>query len=173
MQERVRAMPLLDHAAEPAHDAAAAAALPHDLLARVCSLLPAGDAILTVPRVSKALAAAVAPRVDDLWAEVVQHRHRVSFVDTFAALKVFSIPLWALQEAWPELGEGQRKRALACAAYHGDLATLRWALPQRDDDGALSCIAAAAGGQLEALQYARARSVAPGIQSRPCTGAGT
>jgi hypothetical protein len=49
MQVHVRAMPLLGHAAEPAHDAAAAAALPHDLLARVCSFLPPGAAILTVP----------------------------------------------------------------------------------------------------------------------------
>jgi hypothetical protein len=28
------------------------AALPHDLLARICSLLPLGDAVLTVPRLT-------------------------------------------------------------------------------------------------------------------------
>jgi hypothetical protein len=60
---RQDAMPLAAPAAAPAHAPAAAAALPHELLARICSILPPGDAILTAPRVSKALAAAVAPRV--------------------------------------------------------------------------------------------------------------
>jgi hypothetical protein len=154
MQVRVRAMPLPAHAAEPAHGAAAAA-LPHDLVARVCSFLPPGDAILTVPRVSKALAAAVAPRAAELRAEVEASVTK-AWNDLRFAFRSFSIPLWALQEAWPELRDEQRKCAAARAAFHGDLATLRWALPQRDDDGALFCIAAAAGGQLEALQYTRA-----------------
>ena len=46
-----------------------------------------------------------------------------------AGMKLFSAPLWALQEAWPQLREGQRAHAAARAACHGQLATLRWALP--------------------------------------------
>ena len=146
-------MPPTTRAAARARTAAAGAALPHDLLAQVCSFLPPGDVLLTVLRVSKALAAAVAPRAADLRAEA-QASAVGAWWNMSSAYKTFSIPLWALQEAWPELGIQQRARATARAAFHGDLATLRWALPQLDD-GDLCC-AAAAGGQLEALQYMRA-----------------
>jgi hypothetical protein len=53
--------PTAQAAAERRLAATAAAALPHELLARVCSFLPPWDAVLTAPRVSEALAAAAAP----------------------------------------------------------------------------------------------------------------
>ena len=136
--------------------------LPHDLLARICSLLPPGDAILTVPRLNKALAAAAAPRVAELRkvAALQEEALRVVWGPRARDYQCFSIPLWALQEAWPQLTRYQRAQAAARAACHGDLATLRWALPQRDDYGNLFCAAAAAGGQLEALQCARASGCA-------------
>ncbi|GBF93561.1 hypothetical protein Rsub_06281 [Raphidocelis subcapitata] len=154
-----RIMPPTTRAAARAHAAAAVtAALPNDLLARICSFLPSGDAITTVPRLNKAWAAAAAPRVAEL--RKVARALREEALRTpwlggwdYATL---SVPLWALQEAWPQLTGGRRKLATARAAFHGDLATLRWALPQRDDDGWLHCAAAAAGDQLEALQCARA-----------------
>jgi hypothetical protein len=107
------------------------AALPHELLARICSHLPPGDAILTVPRLNKALAAAAAPRVAELRAGAAVLEEDCLYV----GVELFSIPLWALQEAWPQLSEGQRTRSTARAVFHGDLATLRWALPQREDEG--------------------------------------
>ncbi|GBF89979.1 hypothetical protein Rsub_02685 [Raphidocelis subcapitata] len=162
-------MPPVVHAAAPAHapDAAADAALPLDLLARICSFLPPGDAVLTVPRLNKALAAAAAPRVAAVRAEaqaakdapnqecVIFKNGRFPF-----GVEIPSIPLWALQEAWPQLQGRQRTRAAGRAAFHGDLAVLSWAL-LRPLDLAMHaaqgvCEAAAAGGQLEALECARA-----------------
>jgi hypothetical protein len=71
-------------------------------------------------------------------------------------LKTLSIPLWALQEAWPQLDGLQRKRAAIRAAFHGDLAVLRWAMPRLANTYGMKavCEAAAAGGQLDALQCA-------------------
>jgi hypothetical protein len=138
------------------------AALPPDVLAHVCSLLPPGDAVVVVPRLSKALAAAVAPRV----ADVRVNLEDALYDDRFHAsnplwftcsLDLFTIPLWALQEAWPQLPERNRVRAASRAAFHGEVAALRWALPRLADLGAAKavCEAAAATGQLEALQCAR------------------
>ncbi|GBF93557.1 hypothetical protein Rsub_06277 [Raphidocelis subcapitata] len=139
--------------------AAAAAALPPDLLARICSFLPPGDAITTVPRLNKGWAAAAAPRVAELRkvARALREEALRSFWLSRREYQSFSVPLWALQEAWPQLTEQQRKLAAARAAFHGDLAALRWALLllHRDNDGTRYCAAAAAGGQLEALQFAR------------------
>ncbi|GBF93549.1 hypothetical protein Rsub_06269 [Raphidocelis subcapitata] len=136
----------------------AAAALPPDLLARICSLLLPGDAILTVPRLNKALAVAAAPRVAELRKAMaaLQEAARRTWWLSRREYQSFSVPLWALQEAWPQLTRQQRAYGAARAAFHGDLATLRWALPQRDDAGTLCCATAASGGQLEALQCARA-----------------
>jgi hypothetical protein len=147
-------MPPTTRAAARAHAATAGAALPDHLLAHVLSFLPPGDAILTVPRLSKALAAEWAPRVAKL-REAAADDRASGWCHPFADLDTFSIPLWALQEAWPRLKRWQRDRAVHRAAYHGDLAMLRWALPQRGDgDGGSFCVAAAAGGQLEALRCA-------------------
>ncbi|GBF90358.1 hypothetical protein Rsub_02464 [Raphidocelis subcapitata] len=148
-------MPPTTRGAARARIAAAAAALPHDVLARIFSFLPPGDTVLMVPRLSKALAAEAAPRVVKLRTESTALRDKARS-EVYAS---FPVPLWALQEAWPRLTQEQQTNAAARAAFHGDLATLRWALralPQRDDAGALYCEAAAAGGQLEALQCARA-----------------
>jgi hypothetical protein len=149
-------MPPTTRAAARARIAAAAAALPPDVLARICSFLPPGAAILKVPRLSKALAAAGAPRAaalrDEVAAAKVKEEGDWCGPD---ALQPFSAPLWALREAWPQLEEQQRSLAATRAAFHGDLEVLRWRLPQRSDDGVLYCLAAAAGGQLEALEYAR------------------
>ena len=139
-----------------------AAALPPELLARICAFLPPGDAALTAPRVSKAMAAAAAPRVAGLRAEVtamaVQEAFEMQLGSFGFRVDPFSIPLWALHEAWPRLGQRRRARAAAHAAFHGDLATLRWALPRLlvERCGHAICPAAAAGGQLAALQCARA-----------------
>jgi hypothetical protein len=118
----------------------AAAALPPDLLARICAFLPPGDAILTAPRVSKALAAAAAPRVTGLRAGLAAawearrldsdwHWEEVRLP---AGIGLFSIPMWALQEAWPQLGERQRERAAA-------------RLPRRLGNAAVGAAAAASG----------------------------
>ncbi|GBF96372.1 hypothetical protein Rsub_09171 [Raphidocelis subcapitata] len=148
-------MPPIPDATAPAQSDAAAAALPNDLQAHVCSLLPIGDAVLTVSRLNKAMAAAVAPRranAREVVADVeIWH-------DELTRCQFLSIPLWALQEAWPQLGERQRTHAAARAALHGDLAAVRWALlrlPQADAAASV-CEAAAASGQLEALQCALA-----------------
>jgi hypothetical protein len=126
-------MPPTTRAAAQARLAAAAAALPPELLARICAFLPPGDAALTAPRVSKAMAAAAAPRVAGLRAEVtamaVQEAFEMQLGSLGFRVDPFSIPLWALQEAWPRLGQQLRARAAARAAFHSDLATLRWALP--------------------------------------------
>ena len=146
-------MPPTTPAAARAGTAAAAAALPHDVLALICSFLPPGAAILTVPRLNKALAAAAARRTADLRAALAAVADRGWFGP---GLALFSIPLWALRQAWPRLTEDQRRHAAVRAAFHGDLAVLRWALPQLDITYWSCCYAAAAGGQLAALQYARA-----------------
>ena len=152
-------MPPTTRAAARARNAAAAAALPPHLLARVLSFLPPGDAILTVPRLSKALAAEWAPRVAELREEAAAARARVG-PNRFVALETFSIPLWALQEAWPQLEQRQRVRAAERAAFHGDLDAMRWSLLRRRDYFVAYCAAAAAGGQLEALQCVRVRGCA-------------
>ncbi|GBF88003.1 hypothetical protein Rsub_00715 [Raphidocelis subcapitata] len=131
--------------------------LPFDMLAHICSLLPFGDLIFTVPHLSKALAAAVAqalaPRIK------AARAHRKHEQDTWTSwcdrLKTFSVPLWVLQEA--RLQPNQRSRVAQRAAFHGDVAALRWALAGLDCaiEGFV-CTAAVAGGQLEALQCARA-----------------
>ena len=139
----------------PTAQGGTAAALPPGVLARICSLLPPGDALLTVPRLNTALAAAGAPRAAQLRQEAEAAAQKATLFDASAAFKSFSVPLWALQEAWPQLEASQRMRAVARAAFHGDLTTLRWALPQQGNDGALYCAAAAAGGQLKALQFTR------------------
>jgi hypothetical protein len=98
-------MPPTTRAAAKARIADAAAALPHELLARICAALPPGDAALTAPRVSKALAAAAAPRVAGQRAEVTGAREaRKVFFDFEEGrrppgMELFSAPLWALQEA--------------------------------------------------------------------------
>ena len=151
-------MPPTTRAGARARGAAAAAAVPPDVLARVCSFLPPGDAIFMVPRISKALAAAGAPRLAALRSEVAPLMDEGEDKECGAAsasLLAFSVPLWAVQEAWPRLEERRRTRVVARAAFHGDLAVLTWALPGREHTRALYSVAAAAGGQLEALQYAR------------------
>ncbi|GBF93594.1 hypothetical protein Rsub_06314 [Raphidocelis subcapitata] len=97
-------MPPTTRAAARARIDAAAAALTHDLLARICSFLPPGDAILTVPRLNKALAAAAAVRVAELRsvAAAMQAEARRAFGGVRDHM-TFSVPLWALQEAWPQL----------------------------------------------------------------------
>jgi hypothetical protein len=140
--------------------AVAPAALPPDLLARVVSFLPPGDAALAVPRASKALAAAAAPRMADVRAAVAAKEEEMQLLLGMApvafGVETLSIPLWALQEAWPRLGESQRARAAARAAFHGDLAVLQWVVPRLAQiyHRVAVCEAAAAGGQLDALQCA-------------------
>jgi hypothetical protein len=101
-----------------------------------------------------AWAAAAAPRVADVRAEAAAVEGEV-WIDELVGLEYFSVPLWALQRAWWRLRGRQRTRAAARAAFHGDLAVLRWALAKLSATGAHYCDAAAAGGQLEALQYVR------------------
>jgi hypothetical protein len=133
----------------------AAAALPHDVLVRICSFVPPGDAIVTVPRLSKALAASPAPCVAGVRAQLATALPEMPD----AWLELFSIPLWALQEAWPRLTDRQRNRAALHAALHGDLAALRWAAPRVPVVATTGCLcrAAARGGQLAVLQWARAQ----------------
>ena len=149
------------------------ASLPDELRARIFALLPPGDEILTVPRICKALAAATAPRVarlrQGLVLKMMTARHRnveayiglslnpVGMLPSFDT-ELFSIPLWALQEAWPRLQPYRRLFVVSRAAFHGHLAVLQWALPQLANTGdrAYACMAAAAGGQLEALQWVHA-----------------
>ncbi|GBF94231.1 hypothetical protein Rsub_06501 [Raphidocelis subcapitata] len=124
------------------------AALQLDVLQKICSFLPPGDVALTAPRVTKALAAAAAPLAEAVRSEAVPWQRRV-----------FAVPLWALQEAWPQLAAEQRVCAAVRAAAHGDVPALGWALPRLPENhGRERCIceAAAAGGQLEALQCALA-----------------
>ena len=155
------------HAAAPAPPDVAAAppALPPELLARVLSFLPPGDAILTATRLSKALAASAAPLLAGLRAElaaahVAADKDRQQDDGYLAAgVGLFSIPLWALQEAWPWLREWRRVRGAARAACHGNLAALRWAVPRLASirgGGTHVCQAAAASGQLEGLECASA-----------------
>jgi hypothetical protein len=144
------------------------ASLPDELRARIFALLPPGDEILTVPRICKALAAATAPRVARLRQELMEksmiarQRAWTPSIELFSTslgvlpdidIELFAIPLWALQEAWPQLRDCDRFVAVLRAAFHGDSAALTWALPQSPKSNrAHECMAAAAGGQLEALQ---------------------
>ncbi|GBF89602.1 hypothetical protein Rsub_02320 [Raphidocelis subcapitata] len=135
--------------------AAPSAGLPNDVLPKICALLPPVDLVLTARRLNKALAATLAPRAAALRAEAVQRMG--------PAFSRFLLPLWALQEAWPQLTDAQRHGATVHAAFRGDLAALEWAVakmpcPGMPHPGILLagevCAAAAAGGQLEALQCA-------------------
>jgi hypothetical protein len=153
-------MPPTTRAAAEACIAATAAAIPHDLLALVCPFLPPGDAALAVPRASKALAAAAACQVAEVQAAVAakkEERRSLPKMDQVAfGVETLSIPLWALQEAWPQLRNRQRVRVTARAAFHGDLAVLQWAVPRLADTyvRVAVCEGAAAGGLLDALQCA-------------------
>jgi hypothetical protein len=146
-------MPPATRSAARARAAAAQTALPTDVLREICAFLPPGDVLLTLPRVSKALAAAAAPLAEGLRAEV--EARQAWILQKLPA--AFPVPLWALQEAWPQLRQEERKHAALRAAFHGNVAALRWSM-RRLDPHALChiCDAAAAGGQLEALEYARA-----------------
>ncbi|GBF95160.1 hypothetical protein Rsub_07744 [Raphidocelis subcapitata] len=141
-----------------------AAALPHDVLARICSFLPPGDAIHTAPRLNKALAAAAAQRVAELQAKVAAFAAVDASKEALwqFGTTLFSPPLWALREAL------QCARALGCrwdewaccrAAANGDLAMLQWARTQEPpcpwDEG--TCSFAAYSGHLAVLQWARAQ----------------
>ncbi|GBF92802.1 hypothetical protein Rsub_05421 [Raphidocelis subcapitata] len=143
------------------------AAVPHDLWPLVFAFLPPGDVVLTVPRVSKVLAAAAAPHAADVRAGVAAMQDR-ALQAVPVKHKSFPVPLWALQEAWPQLTGEQRMLAATRAAFHGDLAALRWALPQLYSDDMLCCAAAAAGGQLEVLQWARAQQPPCPWDERTC-----
>jgi hypothetical protein len=126
--------------------AAAAAALPLDVLARICSFLPDGDLVFTAPRLGKALAAALEPRIES----IREKMERVYSSNTYHT------PLWALQEAKPRLNSGQQWKAVGRAAFHGDTATLRWAhgMGLILDGEADVYGEATRGCQLEALQCA-------------------
>ncbi|GBF88232.1 hypothetical protein Rsub_00944 [Raphidocelis subcapitata] len=142
----------------PPGDEAGHGALPHRLLLRICALLPPGGMIFTVPRLSKALAAWAAPQRAQLRAELraavaLHASDRMSLGKP--AIEAFSAPLWALQEAWPALTGEQQALAAERAAFHGDVAALGWVLPRLARRSRCICEAAAAGGQLEALQCAR------------------
>ena len=72
-------------------------------------------------------------------------------------VEFFCPPLWALQEEWPRLEEWQRAVAASRGAFHGDLAVLASVVQvRRLRPTVRMCKAAAAGGQLVALQVARA-----------------
>ncbi|GBF87708.1 hypothetical protein Rsub_00419 [Raphidocelis subcapitata] len=126
--------------------------------------LPAGEQCFAVSRISRDWAAWAAPRADALAARAAAAEAGGGPV---AALACWSLPLWLLQEAWPQLTPAQRLRAAARAAALGDAESLSWALAaaRPDDDGELArgpliCAAAAAGGHLEALKAARAAGCA-------------
>lgn len=71
-------------------------------------------------------------------------------------LALYQLPLWCIREAWAQLTLQQRQTAAGRSTFHGDFAAVQflWEAGGR----ALSarwCCAAAAGGQLEMLQYLR------------------
>jgi hypothetical protein len=142
------------------------AALPLDVLARVCCLLPRGDLAFIAPRLCKALAAALAPQIQA--ARVREMPSPFAWWDDLSGdVAAFSIPLWAMQEAWPRLQPQQQRPAAERAACHGDIPALRWALERLGGGEHDSiCLAAARGGQLEALQCARAQWAR--AQEPPC-----
>jgi hypothetical protein len=135
----------------------------HAVLCLALDRLPVGEQCFAISRVTRECAAWAAPRAAALAAHV---KAAEAESDVTAALACFSVPLWLLQEAWPGLTPGQRLRAAARAAAHGDTATLSWALRAQsygDDEmvsSTLICTAAAAGGHVEALQTARAAGCA-------------
>ncbi|GBF88233.1 hypothetical protein Rsub_00945 [Raphidocelis subcapitata] len=153
----------------PPGDEAGQDALPDGLLLRICALLPPGAVIYTVPRLSKALAAWAAPQRAQLRAELraavaLNARDKTSVRNP--AVEAFSAPLWALQEAWPALTGEQQALAAERAAFHGDVAALGWVLPRLARRSRCICEAAAAGGQLEALQCARQHGCPGGSPAR-------
>jgi hypothetical protein len=133
-----------------------------DVLALVFSHLPPGEQCFTASRVGREWAAWAAPLAGALRAQATEAGERGG---ALAALPLFSLPLWMMQEAWPRLTLPQQRCAAARAARHGDLESLRWALTQPQI--ALSpaiCTAAAAGGHLAALRAARAAGCAWGSE---------
>jgi hypothetical protein len=145
---------------EPAQQTAESGGLGNsNVLALVFSHLPPGEQCFTASRVSREWAAWAAPLSSCLRVQAAETRDGGRDLE---ALPLFAVPLWMLQEAWPGLTVTQQVLAAARAARHGDLPSLRWALIQpssvshRYAEGPITCIAAAAGGHLEALREARA-----------------
>jgi hypothetical protein len=144
-------------------DDAAPLAWPADALACVLERLPPGDLCAAVPRLSRAWREWAAPRRQALLEQHCAARNAAArgaaeydFEEGVAPLFT-PPPLWRVREAWPQLSEEQKSRAVRRAAAQGDIPALEWVVAAGADLLAdpKVCAMAAYGGQLAVLQWAR------------------
>jgi hypothetical protein len=123
-------------------DALAAAGL----LPLVFERLPPGEQCLTVARLGREWRAWAAARRAAL--------HLGAWCRPY---NTHSVPLWALQEAWPGLEPYGKQQVARRAARHGDAQAIEWMLATGGGGNAARdpalCSQAAAGGHLAVLQW--------------------
>ena len=148
--------------------------LPDDALQLVFDCLPLGEQLFTVSALSRAWRRQAQPKQRELQ----ERRRQLEEGSGFGS--AYAVPLWLGEKAWPALTQVQRKCWFVRAARHGDVSALRWIWQQQrkqpfrvvgDPQFSAMCMAAAAGGQLEALQLLRALRPPYGLRSVVCTAA--
>jgi hypothetical protein len=129
-----------------------AAALPHDVLVRIFSLLPRGALAVTPGRVNRAWAAAK----QQAWAEWVAMRPSLVRRHIFDESQCPFLPLWYARSIYGSATKNQKLAIVNGACFHGQLDVM--AELYAVDHGSFglgACNAAAGGGQLSALQQLR------------------
>ena len=140
--------------------------LPDDALQLVFDRLPLGEQVFTVSAVSRAWRRRAQPKQQQLKERRRQlEEEGYELYAHYSDYSAYAVPLWLGQKAWPALTAEQSGHLVCRAARHGDVSALRWMLKQPrkqrqkfvlglDPQSAniSACDAAAAGGQLEALQ---------------------
>jgi hypothetical protein len=123
-----------------------------DLLAAIFERLPLSEQCATICTLGRAWQQWAAPK------RAILRGTRPSmhcFDSRYERLAAFALPLWYVMDGWPRLTEEQRSRAASRAAAHGDSEMLRFARRAVNSWDLSVCEAAAGGGQLAALQWAR------------------
>lgn len=129
-----------------------------DVLAQLFQRLPVGDQCFTITLISKQWQWAVSKQV-----ELKAEAERWDENSILGSHPVYHLPLWWVKREWPGLAEGQEHQVMNWAAYLGNTATLGFTRCTGSALSVDSTWTAAAGGQLEALQWAWANGGYRGV----------
>lgn len=136
-----------------------------ELLFQIFERLPTSVQCLTVSMVGKQWRQRAAEKLAAVEAEWKQFQPENGLMcSNFLCkrLPLYQLPTWWVKREWHGLGVGQQQQVMRHAAYYGNMDTLAFAFRSGFPlvDGVTR--AAAAGGQLTALQWARAHGAARG-----------
>ena len=144
--------------------------LPDFALQLVFARLPLEDQVFTVSELGRVWRRWAQPKQLELQGQR-QHLEEGSGDYYTSWVSAYAVPLWLVQEAWPALEREQHWRLFLRAARHGDVSALQWMWAQRRtrqqpfhdpyrsssaQQRVHACLAAAAGGHLQVLQYLQA-----------------